>query len=171
MASDHASGATPSLRVRARRRAVGLRGLVYFVRTHTRSTVPRGRSAAALGGDGTVAKILLLLRSNRMGKGLKSSLAFRKPAVGVAARRRISRLSRRLTLPLSCRLGRKISRYRNIAPANAYPRFGYIFIFFQLPAPVLGWGYRPPLPASYSGLPSRVSLVLVTSRPRVRSCS
>ena len=34
---------------RVQRRAVGLRGWVYFVGTHTRSTVPRGRSAAALG--------------------------------------------------------------------------------------------------------------------------
>ena len=43
---------------RVQRRAVGLRGLVYFVGTHTRSTVPRGRSAAALGDDATVAQIL-----------------------------------------------------------------------------------------------------------------
>ena len=64
------SGATPSLRVRARCRAVGLRGFVYFVGTHTRSTVPLGRSAAVLGADRTVAEILLLLKSNRVGKGL-----------------------------------------------------------------------------------------------------
>ena len=42
-----------------RRRAVGLRGFLYFVRTHTRPTVPRDRSAAALGGDGTVANTLI----------------------------------------------------------------------------------------------------------------
>ena len=41
---------------RVRRRAVVLRGFVYFVRTHTRSTVPLDRSAVALGGDDTVAR-------------------------------------------------------------------------------------------------------------------
>ena len=34
---------------RVRRRAVVLRGFVDFLRTHTRSTVPLGRSVAALG--------------------------------------------------------------------------------------------------------------------------
>ena len=49
---------------------MGLRGLVYFVGTHTRSTVPRGRSAAALGADATVAQILFTSEVNRVGKGL-----------------------------------------------------------------------------------------------------
>ena len=47
-----------------------LRGFVYFVRTHTRSTVPLGRSAPALGGDGTVANILIISEMIRVGKGL-----------------------------------------------------------------------------------------------------
>ena len=47
--------------------------MVYFVGTHTRSTVPRGRSAAALGDDATVAKILLLLKRSRVGKGLRDA--------------------------------------------------------------------------------------------------
>ena len=48
---------------------LGLRGLLYFVRIHTRPTVPRGRSAAALGGDGTVANILITCHVIRGGKG------------------------------------------------------------------------------------------------------
>jgi len=44
--------------------------LVYFVGTHTRSTVPRGRSAAALGDDATVAQILVPSVGTRVGKGL-----------------------------------------------------------------------------------------------------
>ena len=44
--------------------------MVYFVGTHTRSTVPRGRSAAALGADATVAQILIMLYMIREGKGL-----------------------------------------------------------------------------------------------------
>ena len=55
---------------RVQRRAVGLRGLVYFVGTHTRSTVPRGRSAAALGADATVAQIFVPSKGTRVGKGL-----------------------------------------------------------------------------------------------------
>ena len=43
-----------------RRRAVGLRGFVYFVGTHTRSTVPLGRSAAALGAIIEGPQILFL---------------------------------------------------------------------------------------------------------------
>ena len=45
--------------------------MVYFVGTHTRSTVPRGRSAAALVADATVAQILVLSDRTRVGKGLK----------------------------------------------------------------------------------------------------
>ena len=45
--------------------------MVYFVGTHTRSTVPRGRSAAALGADATVAQTLVLLSRTSVGKGLK----------------------------------------------------------------------------------------------------
>ena len=58
-----------------RRRAVGLRGFVYFVGTHTRSTVPLGRSAAALGAIIEGPQILLLSDSNRKGKGLIRSCA------------------------------------------------------------------------------------------------
>ena len=47
--------------------------MVYFVGTHTRSTVPRGRSAAALGADATVAQILIMLYMIRVGKGLTLS--------------------------------------------------------------------------------------------------
>ena len=70
-----------------RRRAVVLRGFVYFVGTHTRSTVPLGRSAAALGAIIEGSQILVTLNVTSMGKGLKSSLAFRKPATAVASRR------------------------------------------------------------------------------------
>ena len=66
------SGATPSLRVRARCRAVGLRGFVYFVGTHTRSTVPLGRSAAALGAIIEGPQILVPLKGTSKGKGLKA---------------------------------------------------------------------------------------------------
>ena len=52
-------------------RAVVLRGFVYFVRDHTRPTVPRVRSAAALRDDGEVPEILLLSDSNSKGKGIK----------------------------------------------------------------------------------------------------
>ena len=45
--------------------------MVYFLGTHTRSTVPRGRSAAALVADATVAQILIMLYMIRVGKGLK----------------------------------------------------------------------------------------------------
>ena len=48
-----------------------LRGFVYFVRDHTRPTVPRGRSAAALRDDGEVPEILLLSVRSSVGKGLK----------------------------------------------------------------------------------------------------
>ena len=65
------SGATPSLRVRARCRAVGLRGFVYFVGTHTRSTVPMGRSAAVLGAIIEGPQILIMLNMIRVGKGLR----------------------------------------------------------------------------------------------------
>ena len=58
---------------RVQRRAVGLRGLVYFVGTHTRSTVPRGRSAAALGADATVAQILVPWHGTNVEKGLRFS--------------------------------------------------------------------------------------------------
>ena len=60
--------------------------MVYFVGTHTRSTIPRGRSAAALGDDATVCQILVWSYQTRVGKGLKSSLAFRKPAMAVVTR-------------------------------------------------------------------------------------
>ena len=56
---------------RVQRRAVGLRGFIYFVGTHTRSTVPRGRSAAALGADATVAQILIVSETISVGKGLQ----------------------------------------------------------------------------------------------------
>ena len=56
---------------RVRRRAVGLRGFVYFVGTHTRSTVPLGRSAAALGAVIEGPQILFLSERNRVGKGLR----------------------------------------------------------------------------------------------------
>ena len=62
-----------------RRRAVGLRGFLYFVRTHTRPTVPRDRSAAALRGDGTVAQTLVLSDRTRKGKGLRSADFFLTP--------------------------------------------------------------------------------------------
>ena len=42
--------------------ALDLRGFIYFVGTHTRPTVPRGRSAAALGADATVAQIQVASR-------------------------------------------------------------------------------------------------------------
>ena len=48
--------------------------MVYFVGTHTRPTVPRGRSATALGDDATVAQILVLSDRTRKGKGLKLSV-------------------------------------------------------------------------------------------------
>ena len=51
-------------------RAVVLRGFVYFVRDHTRPTVPRGRSAAALRDDGEVPEILVTSEVTRVGKGL-----------------------------------------------------------------------------------------------------
>ena len=54
-----------------RRRAVGLRGFVYFVGTHTRSTVPLGRSAAALGAIIEGPQILFISKMNRVGKGLR----------------------------------------------------------------------------------------------------
>ena len=54
---------------RVRRRAVVLRGFVYFVRTHTRSTVPLDRSAAALGGDATVAQIPIPSRGSDKERG------------------------------------------------------------------------------------------------------
>ena len=66
------SGATPSLRVRARCRAVGLRGFVYFAGTHIRSTVPLGRSAAVLGAVIEGPQILVPLKGTRVGKGLNS---------------------------------------------------------------------------------------------------
>ena len=56
--------------MRVRYRAVGLRVFVYIVRDHTRPTVPRGRSAAALRDDGEVPRILVILRMTREGKGL-----------------------------------------------------------------------------------------------------
>ena len=52
-------------------RAVVLRGFVYLVRDHTRPTVPRGRSAAALRDDGEVSEILVLSDRTRVGKGLE----------------------------------------------------------------------------------------------------
>ena len=55
---------------RVRRRAVVLRGFVYFVGTHTRSTVPLGRSAAVLGAIIEGPQILFLSERNRVGKGL-----------------------------------------------------------------------------------------------------
>ena len=64
------SGATPRPRVRVWCRAVGLRVFVYFVRIHTRPTVPRGRSAASLGDDGEGPEILIMLYMIRVGKGL-----------------------------------------------------------------------------------------------------
>ena len=54
-------------------RAVGLRVFVYFVRDHTRPTVPRDRSAAALRDVGEVPEILIMLYMISKGKGLKSS--------------------------------------------------------------------------------------------------
>ena len=54
-----------------RRRAVGLRGFVYFVGTHTRSTVPLGRSAAALGAILEGPQILVTLNVTQGGKGVK----------------------------------------------------------------------------------------------------
>ena len=56
-----------------RRRAVGLRGFVYFVGTHTRSTVPLGRSAAALGAIIEGPQILITCHVIRVGKkGVKA---------------------------------------------------------------------------------------------------
>ena len=54
-----------------RRRAVVLRGFVYFVGTHTRSTVPLGRSAAALGAILEGPQILVTLNVTQGGKGVK----------------------------------------------------------------------------------------------------
>ena len=54
-----------------RRRAVGLRGFVYFVGTHTRSTVPLGRSAAALGAIIEGPQTLVWSYQTRVGKGLR----------------------------------------------------------------------------------------------------
>lgn len=61
---------TPRPRVRVWCRAVGLRVFVYFVRIHTRPTVPRDRSAAALGDDGEGPEILFTSEVNMVGKGL-----------------------------------------------------------------------------------------------------
>ena len=65
---------------RVQRRAVGLRGFMYFVQVQVpilglRATVPLGRSAAALGlgDDATVAQILVTLYVTREGKGLTLS--------------------------------------------------------------------------------------------------
>ena len=63
---------------------MGLRGLVYFVGTHTRSTVPRGRSAAALGADATVAQILFSSEEKRVGKGLKGRTIYRHAVTATA---------------------------------------------------------------------------------------
>ena len=60
-------------------RAVVLRGFVYFVRDHTRPTVPRGRSAAALRDDGEVPEILIMLYMIRMGKGLRAQIGKNEP--------------------------------------------------------------------------------------------
>ena len=65
------SGATPRPRVRVWCRAVGLRVFVYFVRIHTRPTVPRGRSAEVLGDDGEGPEILFSSEEKRSGKGIK----------------------------------------------------------------------------------------------------
>ena len=54
-----------------RRRAVGLRGFVYFVGTHTRSTVPLGRSAAVLGAIIEGPQTLFSSEEKTKGKGLK----------------------------------------------------------------------------------------------------
>ena len=81
---------------RVRRRAVGLRGFVYFVGTHTRSTVPLGRSAAALGEDRTVAEILLPSDSSRVGKGLKRLLNAMRSYNGFRGVNRRSEPTRRL---------------------------------------------------------------------------
>ena len=54
-----------------RRRAVVLRGFVYFVGTHTRSTVPMSRSAAALGAILEGPQILVTLNVTQGGKGVK----------------------------------------------------------------------------------------------------
>ena len=68
---------------RVQRRAVGLRGFIYFVGTHTRSTVPRGRSAAALGADascyGRAPQILLTSDVKRVGKGLSTYIIYTIP--------------------------------------------------------------------------------------------
>ena len=50
--------------------AVGVRVFVYFVRDHTRPTVPRDRSAAALRDVGEVPEILIISDMIRVGKGL-----------------------------------------------------------------------------------------------------
>ena len=73
-----------------RRRAVVLRGFVYFVGTHTRSTVPLGRSAAALGAILEGPQILIPWHGIRVGKGLRSKLreafaASRSTAIVTAA--------------------------------------------------------------------------------------
>ena len=74
---------------RVRRRAVGLRGFVYFVGTHTRSTVPLGRSAAALGAIIEGPQILVILRMTRVGKGLKSiQMCWPAPVDGIRAQDR-----------------------------------------------------------------------------------
>ena len=69
-------------------RAVVLRGFVYFVRDHTRPTVPRGRSAAALRDDGEVSEILFLSERNSKGKGLigmfMNAAGTRKPRLRTA---------------------------------------------------------------------------------------
>ena len=57
-----------------RRRAVGLRGFVYFVGTHTRSTVPMGRSAAVLGAIIEGPQTLLPSKGKSVGKGLKPDI-------------------------------------------------------------------------------------------------
>ena len=57
-----------------RRRAVGLRGFVYFVGTHTRSTVPLGRSAAALGAILEGPQILFISKITMTTEGLHPRL-------------------------------------------------------------------------------------------------
>ena len=64
-------GAVPRSRVRAQRRAVGLRGWGSIVPIHTRPTVVWRRSRGARGSNGRTSQILLLYYRSRVGKGLK----------------------------------------------------------------------------------------------------
>ena len=68
---------------RVRRRAVVLRGFVYFVLTRTRPMVQRDRSVAALGGDRMLPHYLRCLKQSGEGKGLRKGVRYTVKLKGV----------------------------------------------------------------------------------------